>query len=348
MSAFNTGNQGNWDCPDFYPIRDHTTGKVYWVLSGSFSGTPGGYWVGQFDGTTFTTPQAGTQWTLQDYGVDSYAWISYNDAPQNRRVSVAWLMAWSYSGSIPTVPWRGGATIPRDLTLHQHRTTNGSTLFLLHQLPSPELRTHHAAHYHLAQPVRVTTNQSVSVVRDVLGFPGGSVYEIEAVLNFTACTSSSSSPRPCTVEFLLRYDNATGRAMRIGFTIPAGGNGPFVHYMNRSHSGYQAIADPYNAYWAPPLPAVRETTDRSLPLRVRVLLDVTAVEVFVQSGVVAASYQFFPLAERLNFGCELVVTEGEVVVEGLDIFTFKESPASLLPPAAAGGKVSTVQMLADQ
>ena len=321
MSSFNTGNQGNWDCPDFFPIREQSTGEEYWVLTGSYSGTPGGYWVGKWDGMTFTTPQAGTDWTLQDYGVDSYAWITYNNAPNNRRVSVAWLMAWNYAGSVPTAPWRGGGTIPRDLTLHQHRTTNGSITFLLHQLPVRELVDHRDDQYHLYSPVRVTTNQSKSVVKDILGFAGGSVYEINAVLNFSSCTSP-----PCTAVFLLRYDSFTGQAMQIGITLPAG-DGPFVHFMNRSYSGYQTIDEPYNDYWSPPLPAVEATTDRSLAIDVRILLDVTAVEVFVQRGVVAASYQFFPLADRFNYGCELIVTEGEVVVSELDIFTFIESPA---------------------
>ena len=327
ISSFNTGNQGNWDCPDFFPIREQSTGKVYWVLTGSYSGTPGGYWVGEWDGSNFTTPQAGTEWQLQDYGVDSYAWISYNNAPNNRRVSVAWLMPWSYAGSVPTAPWRGGSSIPRDLTLHQHRTANGSLTFLLHQLPAIELASHRNKHYHLDSPVRVTTNQTKSLVHDILGFAGGSVYEINAVLNFSSC----STP-PCTAVFLLRYDSFTGQAMQIGVTIPTD-DGPFVHFMNRSYSGYQTIDDPYNAYWAPALPAVEATLDRSLAIEVRILVDVTAVEVFLQRGVVAASYQFFPLPDRFNYGCELVVSDGEVVVTELDIFTFVESPA---PPRADG------------
>ena len=326
MSAFDTGHQGNWDCPDFFPIREQT-GEQWWVLTGSFSGTPGGYWVGKWDGSNFTSRQTGPEWSLQDYGVDNYAWISYNNAPDDRRVSVAWLMSWAYSGSIPTAPWRGGGTIPRDLSLHKHRTANGSLSFLLHQLPCPELDSHRAEHYHLSSPYRVVANQSKSVVRDVLGFGGGSVYEINAVLNFSSCTAP-----PCTAVFLLRYDSFTGQAMKIGVGVPVG-DGPIVHFMNRSYSGFQTIDNPYNDYWAPALPAVEATLDRAQLVEVRILLDVTAVEVFLQRGVVAATYQFFPLPDRLNFGCELMVSEGEVVVSELDIFTFNESPA---PPVVGG------------
>ena len=121
--------------------------------------------------------------------------------------------------------------------------------------------------------------------------------------------------------------------MRIGLTVPTH-LGPLVHFMNRSHSGVQSIADSYNAYWLPALPAVEALTDRSLLVEVRLLVDVSAVEVFLQRGVVAASYQFFPLAGRDNYACELVVAEGEVEVASMSVHTFWQSPA---PPTVEAG-----------
>ena len=328
-SAFDPGPSGYWDCPDFYSIREQASGDVYWVLSGSLSGTqPGGYWVGQWDGARFASGQAGPEWIPQDYGVDSYAAITYNNAPNNRRVGLAWLDQWGYSTAVPTAPWRGGATIPRDLTLHQHRTANGSLVLRLHQLPCPELLSHRAKHYHLSAPARLQVGANTSVVRDVVGFPGGSVYEINALLNFSSCSSL-----PCTAVFLLRFDSFTGQAMQLSITVPAG-EWPLVLSMNRSYSGYQDIGGIYNNVASTALPAVSETLDRARAIDVRILLDMTAVEVFLLDGLVAASYQFFPLPDRLNFGCELRALQGTVDVVALDIFTYKESPVVPAPPTS--------------
>ena len=315
-SAFTTGTEGNWDCPDLFPLTLDATGESYWVMSGSYSGTPGGYWVGHFDGTTFTS-LTGTHWTLIDYGVDSYAWITYNNAPADRRVMVSWMSAWAYSGSTPTSPWRGAATIPRELSLHSHRTSAGDEVLLIHSVPSPELYTHRAKRYHLSSPHLLQPHSPTSLVRDVLGFAGGRVYEVMATLNCSRCADP-----PCTVEFGIRVDSSTGQALRLGFTF-TGEDQPFVHYMNRSYSGVQSIDDPYNVLWSPALPQVQSMMG-SNALCVQLLVDLSSVEVFVQGGLVAATYQFFPLPGRPNLGLDVNVTRGEWTVREMDIWTYRE------------------------
>ena len=81
-------------------------------------GAPGGgsgmrWWVGDFDGTDFTPESSG--WL--DHGRDCYAAVTYNDAPDGRRVMIGWLSNWAYARETPTVGWRGAMTLPRDLTL---------------------------------------------------------------------------------------------------------------------------------------------------------------------------------------------------------------------------------------
>ena len=317
-SAFVTGTEGNWDCPSLFPLMLEGTTEQWWVMGGSYSGTPGGYWVGTFDGTTFDS-STGTAWRLIDYGQDSYAWITYNDAPRGRRVMLSWLSKWDYASSTPTSPWRGAATIPRDLTLHRHHTANGSTVFLIHANPSPELYANRRKRYTLPEAVLLRPNATRSVVRDVMGFAGGSVYEVLAVVNATCAQP------PCTIEFLLRVDAVTGQAMRLGLTL--GGPGQAIsHFMDRSNSGVQSVGDPYNAVWRPTLPAVGATTDRSLPIQVRLLLDGSCLEMFLQDGLVAASYQFFPLPARPNFGLEVNVTRGEFTLSAMDIWSY-ETPS---------------------
>lgn len=55
--------------------------------------------------------------TWIDYGPDFYAERSWVNAPNNRRIWVAWMGSWLYATSVPTSPWKGGHTFPREVTL---------------------------------------------------------------------------------------------------------------------------------------------------------------------------------------------------------------------------------------
>ncbi|MBN8577227.1 MAG: glycoside hydrolase family 32 protein [Cytophagales bacterium] len=135
------GNAGDtlriWECPDLYelPVHDQP-GKSKWVLSLSGSHPAGDtfvgmqYFVGEFDGTTFTTAQ--TQPLYVDFGKDFYAGIVFNNVP-NRTIMLGWVNNWTYANQIPTGSWRGMFSIPRELGLKE--TTHG---FRLTQHPVKE------------------------------------------------------------------------------------------------------------------------------------------------------------------------------------------------------------------
>ena len=73
-----------------------------------------------------------TNWL--DYGRDNYAGITFNDAPNQRRVFIGWMNNWEYAHGFPTSPWRGAMTLPRELTL-----VNKDGKFLLAANPVAEL-----------------------------------------------------------------------------------------------------------------------------------------------------------------------------------------------------------------
>ena len=110
---------GPWECPDLFPLAVEGSDEVRWVLLVSvLDGAPGGgsgmrWWVGGFDGSDFTPEARG--WL--DHGRDCYAAVTYNDAPDGRRVMIGWLGNWAYARQTPTDGWRGAMTLPRDLTL---------------------------------------------------------------------------------------------------------------------------------------------------------------------------------------------------------------------------------------
>ena len=72
----------------------------------------------------FTFANTAAQSTTQrahwlDYGRDFYAGVTFNNAPHNRRIMIAWMNNWQYANSIPTHPWRSAMAVPRELTLER-------------------------------------------------------------------------------------------------------------------------------------------------------------------------------------------------------------------------------------
>jgi sucrose-6-phosphate hydrolase SacC (GH32 family) len=57
-----------------------------------------------------------------DRGKDFYALQSFSDipAPDGRRIWLAWLNNWSYASQLPTNPWKGMMSIPREVKLETH------------------------------------------------------------------------------------------------------------------------------------------------------------------------------------------------------------------------------------
>ena len=111
---------GCWECPDLFPLTA-PDGSTHWVLLVSLNpgGVAGGsgtqYFIGQWDGITFSTSQTTTLWL--DYGRDNYAGVTFNYAPNNEKIFLGWMSNWLYARDIPTEIWRSSMTLPRRLEL---------------------------------------------------------------------------------------------------------------------------------------------------------------------------------------------------------------------------------------
>ena len=69
-----------------------------------------------------------------DYGKDHYATVTFDNAPEGRRVAIAWMSNWQYANQVPTQQYRSGNSIPRDLGLFEYK---GETYCSV--VPSPEM-----------------------------------------------------------------------------------------------------------------------------------------------------------------------------------------------------------------
>ena len=113
---------GVWECPDLFPLVYE--GKTKWVLFVSINpGGPNGgndtqYFIGDFDGTTFTPdPLPYPLWI--DYGRDNYAGVTWSNIPESdgRRLFLGWMNNWDYGNVVPTHNFRSAMTLPRELQL---------------------------------------------------------------------------------------------------------------------------------------------------------------------------------------------------------------------------------------
>jgi levanase/fructan beta-fructosidase len=112
--------EGVWECPDLFPLT--LDGEEIWVLLVSLN--PGGlygsgtqYFIGNFDGTFFTSRYSTTEPRWLDFGKDNYAGITFNNEPNNKRILIAWMSNWSNVKNHPETSWTTSMTIPRELGL---------------------------------------------------------------------------------------------------------------------------------------------------------------------------------------------------------------------------------------
>ncbi len=276
-----------WECPDLFelPVPGGGTKWVLLISAGGpteqFRGQQ--YFLGQFDGKTFTPDQAYDEPTYLDFGKDFFAGSTFNNAPGNRRILVGWANDWAYASDVPTGDvWRGSFAVPRELSLR--RTAQGLTLV---QQPVPELRR-------LGKEAVNLKNKAIKPGAAGFEVPfRGESYDLELTLRpgqaklLTLNVLQSEAERTT-----LRYDVA-----RQELTL------------DRTQSG--------NVGFHPRFASTLETAHvplRNGQLQLRLLVDKSVVEVFAQDGETTLTDLVFPQQHtgRITLtadGAEAQVTE---------------------------------------
>lgn len=126
ISAFGKGygaQPNQFECPDFFPMT--VNGKQKWVMIVNinpgcmFGGSATEYFVGDFDGKTFTCDDTPDVAKFLDYGKDHYATVTFYNAPDGRIVALPWMSNWQYANVAPIKQYRGANALPRDLKLYE-------------------------------------------------------------------------------------------------------------------------------------------------------------------------------------------------------------------------------------
>ncbi len=255
---------GVWECPDLFKLKVAGTDEEKWVLLISIgSGGPNGgsgtqYFVGDFDGTRFTADQTNYKWL--DWGTDNYAGVTYNDSPDGKRIFIGWMSNWQYAVTTPTERWRSAMTVPRELSLHK----NGDT-YTLRNYPLPQLDS-------IIQKDTATNLTLAPNSEKSLFFEEG-LQPSEIRFN-TANT-----------DFKMELSNEKGE--RIGIIFDGTSN---LVILDRTHSGLKD----FQPNFANTLQYMVLDDFGQEEQEVRVLLDNSSLELFVNGGQNVMTVQLFP------------------------------------------------------
>ncbi len=113
---------GVWECPDLMEM-EMAGGEKRWVLivnvnpGAAVGGSATQYFIGDFDGKTFSCEDEKNEVKWLDYGSDHYAAVTWSNVPDGRHLAIAWMSNWQYANSVPTEIFRSANTVVRSLSL---------------------------------------------------------------------------------------------------------------------------------------------------------------------------------------------------------------------------------------
>jgi fructan beta-fructosidase len=252
---------GVWECPDLISLQ--LNGKKYWVLivnvnpGGPNGGSATQYFVGQFNGKTFTPIDKEIKWV--DYGPDEYAGVTWGNTG-SRKIFLGWMSNWEYSGQVPTVKWRNAMTIPRDLELKELNDK-----ILLASKPISELKSIYGkscffTNVHLTKPV---------LLSDKVGAIAGQ-YLLKININKLK-------------SYQIKLSNSQNEELLIGYNSQKK-----QYYIDRTKSGQVDFNKNFPGRFVAPRLVNSSTSD------ITIVVDNSSIELFADDGLTVMSSVFFP------------------------------------------------------
>jgi fructan beta-fructosidase len=256
------GHGGVWECPDLFPMTT-ADGKKLWVLlvninpGGPQGGSATQYFVGSFDGKTFTTDQVDTRWL--DNGTDEYAGVTWHNTG-SRRLFLGWMSNWEYATTVPTKTWRSAMTVPRELKL-----VKTDARYFVTAVPAKELES-------LKTTTVTLNNLIIKRDKDLTRLVKRSDAQYELKLSSKVLKS-----------FSITLSNTTGEHLIIGYD-----EADKSWYIDRTKAG---VSD-FNKDFAKRIATKRIATTQGADLTL--IVDAASVELFADKGLTVMTSIFFP------------------------------------------------------
>ncbi|MGB5170185.1 MAG: glycoside hydrolase family 32 protein [Eudoraea sp.] len=278
---------GVWECPDLFPLKIAETGEEKWVMIISINpGAPNGgsgtqYFIGDFDGTNFTSDQKAPKWL--DWGTDNYAGVTYNNVPSGERIFIGWMSNWDYARNTPTEKWRSAMTLPRNLSLSK---INGEYTLINY-------------------PLEGLASLKQSRIKKELNLAP----QEKEVINFDNYNQAEVRFQTSGRYFDLTFSNASEEQLVFLFDQE---NEELI--LDRTSSGQTSFKETFGD-------KLHKMPLENLPsgnIEVRILMDWSSVEIFINKGQKVMTSQIFPkdpynVLTFTNLGAEgLSITDIEI------------------------------------
>lgn len=271
----NDGTHGGvWECPDIFPLQ--IDGKTKWILlvsinpGGANGGSATQYFIGDFDGKTFTNDNSANEILWLDYGRDNYAGVTWSNAPKNRRIFLGWMSNWDYAQKVPTEKWRSAMTLPRELSLRQ--TEKGLRL-----VQNPVKETQNLRSGQFLSVKNYELNKELSI-----GDGKSSLVEMDLDIDLSKTSAK---------DFGIELSNSKGETYRIGYDIALN-----KFYSDRTNSGKEDFTDNFavKKHFAPRL-------SNKNRLKLHLFFDKASAEMFADDGEIVMTDIFFPTEDFTKF-----------------------------------------------
>jgi fructan beta-fructosidase len=254
---------GVWECPDMFQLRVEGSDEEKWVLFISINpGAPNGgsgtqYFIGDFDGKTFTSDQTEERWV--DWGTDNYAGVTYNNVPSGERLFIGWMSNWAYAEDTPTEKWRSAMTVPRKLSLRKIGNTYDLIGYPIKDLDNIISKGS-------SKTVTIESNSVKTISYDGLQ---------QSQIRFT--TDSR--------DFSMDIENDLGEEVVLSWD-----NHQKLFLLDRSKSGKKEFKESFaHSLQKMPIPNLLDGN-----MEVRILIDWSSVEIFINEGQYVMTAQVFP------------------------------------------------------
>ncbi|MER6559036.1 GH32 C-terminal domain-containing protein [Streptomyces sp. NPDC001027] len=218
-----------------------------------------------------------------DYGKDYYAAVSWENAPGGKRYMIGWMSNWDYAGAVPTSPWRGAQSIPRQMAL---RTVDGRVR--LTSEPVSNVKS-----LRQASPATATAGVVTNTSKPLAGPAAeGKALDIEAVFSLKNAERFGLKVRTGAAgeETVIGYDATTQEL-----------------YVDRTRSGAVDFNGTFPGVQTAPLKAANGK------IKLRILVDWSSVEVFGGSGEAVITDQIFP--DPASQGVQVFAENGSVKLD---------------------------------
>lgn len=260
---------GVWECPDLFQLTVEGTNTKKWVLLVSLNpGGPNGgsatqYFVGEFDGKTFTTEDTEIAWA--DYGTDNYAGVTYSNVPASdgRRIMIGWMSNWNYAGSVPTLTWRSTMTVPRVITLIENESK-----FKLRFNPAVELNKYK----NKKNEINISLSKEINLSNNDIVKSG--CFDINFNADMTTADNLTISFGNILEKLDIYFDKKSG-----------------IVTIDRSKSGQTA----FSVFFKNNILCNSLQLRNSQDLNIRILIDKTSLELFWNNGENVMTALFFPV-----------------------------------------------------